>query len=551
MKIKQKIVIAFYLFSIFFAGTFPDQTFAGSASIFLSPSTTNCKVGATVTVTVFVNSGGQPINAAEGTINYSSDVLEYQSLSTGGTIFELWTKNPSGNSTATSFGGGLSGSGFNGDGGKILSMTFKAKREGSATFSISGGKILANDGNGTNVYGGSSGTTITVGASTNLPTVKSTSHPDQNAWYNNKNVDFSWSGGTGAVGYIFSIDHSGAGDPLGSVSTITKKTFENVSDGLWYFHLKAKTATGFLPVVHYTVRIDSTAPPEFTTTVDQEGRIENPSPKILFNATDDLSGIKSYEARIDGGDPFSIKSGDSLPKQRPGNHKIVITATDNAGNTRESTAEFFIKGIDPPLIVVKKSLAGLLDPICFEGYSEMDDTISVFINNKKDEDIFYLVKEARLENVTKIDGLPDAPKGQVAMGFCYKKLLLPGEHTFSFVRTNKDGAESGFSKSLKVVVDAATVKILGLIIPMRYVIFALLILIILLILLIIYLIKKLHPVAKNSVNRLMSSAKNIFGNIHGLEKTINKTIPDRSLSKKEVKEIKKELKKDIDRIEEA
>lgn len=548
MKINQKIVIALYLFSLFLTAFVPDQAFAGSATISIAPSTTNCKVGATVTVAVLVDSGGQSINAAEGTIVYSSDVLEYQSLSTSGTVFELWTKPPSGGSTSTSFGGGLSG-GYNGSGGKILSITFKAKHEGSATFSVSGGKVLANDGNGTNVYGGGGSAAITVSASTSPPTIKSASHPDQNAWYNNKNVELSWSGGTGATGYIFSFNQSSSTDPTSSVSNLTKKTFENVADGVWYFHLKAKTATGFLPVVHYAVRIDSTSPPEFITTVDQEGRVENPRPKVLFSATDDLSGIKEYTARIDDGDPFIIKSGDNLPKQRLGNHKIVIKAIDNAGNIRESVATFFIQGIDAPLIKVKNGLVGLLDPICFEGYSEADDTISVFVNNKKDEDIIFLVKDARLKNTTKIDGLPDAPKGQVAMGFCYKKLLLPGEYNFNFIRTNKDGAESGFSKSLKVVVDAATIKILGLIIPMKYVIFALIILIILLILLIIYLARKLHLRVKNSFNRIRSSAKNIFSNTRHLKDVINKTIPDHSLSKKEVEEIKTELKEEIDQTE--
>lgn len=555
MKLFKKIIISLYFASMALSLASPSPALAGSASINLSASTNNCKVGASVTITASVNSGGQAINAAEGTINYTSDVLSYVSHSTGGSIFSFWTKGPTAGSESTTFGGGLADPGYNGSSGKIISITFKAKKEGSVTFSISGGKVLANDGEGTNVIGGTGTTTVTVGAnvvtpSVSLPTIKSVSHPDQDQWYSERNVQFSWSGGTGATGYAYTFDQNAGSEPRNtSFSNQTQKTFENVSDGLWYLAVKAKTATGFLSVVRYKVHIDGTAPDEFITVVDQDGRPENPRPKAIFNALDGGSGIKSYSARIDDGEAFTPVSGEALPKQRPGKHKITITATDNAGNTRESTANFLILGIDPPLITIKKDLVNLLDPICFEGYAGQSDTISVFLDSETVVSDSFVASSALANPKTKIVGLGNPPAGQVPITFCYSKLILPGEHSFMFARTTVDGAESGLTNKIKVKVEAATVKILNYIIPIRWIILLLLILIILLILLIIYLIKKLRDTAKKTVGHIAKSGKLILTITRYLKGVIKKDLPDKKLTKQEVNKAREELTSDIDKIE--
>lgn len=134
-----------------------------AASFYLQPSKTTAKIGETVSVGVIIDSGGTAINAGEGSVSYAADVLEYQSLSIAGSIFTFWANGPAGNSSGVNFGGGLATPGYDGSGGKILTINFKAKAKGVTTIDLTGNKILANDGSGTNVLSGSSGTTVTVG----------------------------------------------------------------------------------------------------------------------------------------------------------------------------------------------------------------------------------------------------------------------------------------------------------------------------------------------------------------------------------------------------
>ena len=137
----------------------------GSASVLISTASGNYSVGSTVTASVYVNTGGVPINAVEGTVNYSSEYLEFQSVSTSDSIFAFWTRGPIGGGESTTFGGGLSYPGYTGSSGKILTITWKAKKEGSVSVNWSGVRVLANDGEGTNIYGAAYGANFTIGSS--------------------------------------------------------------------------------------------------------------------------------------------------------------------------------------------------------------------------------------------------------------------------------------------------------------------------------------------------------------------------------------------------
>ncbi len=76
----------------------------------------------------------------------------------------LWAQEPSFsniNGTAT-FEGVAFNPGYTGSSGKIITLNFRAKTAGTATLSISGGSVLANNGNGTEINMSSGHATFTI-----------------------------------------------------------------------------------------------------------------------------------------------------------------------------------------------------------------------------------------------------------------------------------------------------------------------------------------------------------------------------------------------------
>jgi len=326
---------------------------AASANFSLSPSSGSVNVGDTLTASVIISTD-TPINAGEGSVIYPSDTLEFQSASGSGSIFSFWTNGPSGGATSAVFGGGLPSPGYNGGGGRVMTIVWKAKSVGSATVSIIGNKILANDGVGTNILSSSGGGSFTInvpGTPTTKKTEKaklvmsisSTSHPDQEKWFSNKNVALAWTANE-AKSYLIAFDQSAETVPK-EQTTATSKTYENNADGVWYFHAQAKGDSGVGTVAHFKAQVDTTPPEPFSVIINQDFGAFDPSPTVTFEAKDATSGIDHYEAMIDGGQPFAIKSGDNLPKQKQGDHTLIVKAFDKAGNIRESKADLKIGAI--------------------------------------------------------------------------------------------------------------------------------------------------------------------------------------------------------------
>jgi len=123
---------------------------AASASLYLTPSSGTRNVGAKFSVGVNVNTGGAPINAAQGVISYDSKVLKVISVSKGN-VFSLWTTNPQASGGSIKFGGGIPHPGYKGSAGRIITIRFQALKVGSGGVRFTSGYVLANDGKGTNI----------------------------------------------------------------------------------------------------------------------------------------------------------------------------------------------------------------------------------------------------------------------------------------------------------------------------------------------------------------------------------------------------------------
>lgn len=439
----------------------PATVHASGASFYVSPSSGTYNVGDTVRVTLFVNTDGQAINAEQASLSWSGG-LTYSFLSQSGSINQFWTEGPSAGGNSASFAGGLSTPGYNGGGGRILQLIFTATSPGAASISVNGIHIYANDASSTDVLCCSSGASfniVTPKPATPLLTVNSGTHPDENKWYQSRKVDLNWFATTKVTGYYIAFDHNPGTDPSQSVGGTTQTSYDNVEDGVWYFHVKGSNESGG-STVHRRVAIDNVPPAEFPIKVDNGGNASSPTPTPIFEATDP-AGIDHYQAVIDDGAPFAITSGQPLPKQRPGEHSLLIRAFDGAGNVRESKTTFKIDGIEAPKILDWSKLVAIKEPIKFVGQSSADDTIVVFLGDKQVDQFLARDKQvAKDRKDIKFSGTGGFDNG-VTWEYVYNQPLFPGDYSFRFARTNKAGAESALTPQYKTQVVTGTVFVLG------------------------------------------------------------------------------------------
>ncbi len=140
IDIKHSILLAFALAVFALPGV------VSAATMTLTPGTGVYQVGGTWTTRVVVNTAGKPINAAEGTLTFNTAELQVLGISKGASIFSLWTIEPTfSNATGkVSFGGG-SPAGYTGSAGTVMSVTWKAKTNGTPKVNFGSGSVLAAD----------------------------------------------------------------------------------------------------------------------------------------------------------------------------------------------------------------------------------------------------------------------------------------------------------------------------------------------------------------------------------------------------------------------
>ncbi|XOU93985.1 MAG: carboxypeptidase regulatory-like domain-containing protein [Candidatus Kerfeldbacteria bacterium] len=359
----KKIFVAILLiFGLLFA-----PNIAEAATLFFSPSNSSYEIGDSFNVGLYVNSGGQSMNAAQATVSFPTNLLEVTNVSSSG-IFTLWPVIPnySNISGTITFAGGLPGGlagGYNGTSGLVLTISFRTKSAGTANATMGGALVLSNEAAtvGTDLLSGTGSGTYVIAEPgeeppepdlelPTTPTISSSSHPDQNSWYANPDTSFSWSTENDNVGYSFSFDDQAENIPDKIVDTTDSSTsFVGTGDGVWYFHIRAQNQDGWGPTSHFKVQIDTTPPNNFPITLLDGKRTTVTNPRISFETTDDTSGIHHYDLITDQGNPVGINIGDTTPFTLPelviGSHSVTAIAYDNASNSTSASNSFII--IDP------------------------------------------------------------------------------------------------------------------------------------------------------------------------------------------------------------
>lgn len=346
-----------------------------AATLSVSPGTGVYKTGATFTVTVFVNTAGVPVNAADGTLSFNPRELSVVSVSRASSIFNLWTTEPAFSNTAgtVSFSGGVP-TGYTGSAGNVLSVTFRSLTSGAARVSLTGASVLAADGRGTNVLTGMSGGTYTLSAAEtqpapeviveyvppantpSAPVVTSPSHPDQDAWSKETTAILNWNVPAGVVAIRTGLNKNPVAIPTKVYdSPIRTLTINDLEEGISYFHIQFRNAEGWGRVAHYKLAVDSQKPESFTVSLPEGADLSSPTQVLNLNITDKTSPVTKFKVQLNGGEPYEhTVSGDdsqlTLTNLVPGNQTVVIEGFDAAGNSLIASYSFTITAFEKPLI---------------------------------------------------------------------------------------------------------------------------------------------------------------------------------------------------------
>jgi parallel beta-helix repeat protein len=183
------------------------------------------------------------------------------------------------------------------------------------------------------------------------PTISSSSHPSQVAWYPNRNLQASWTEPVdigGVSGYSYVWDRNPSTVPDTNVDT-TQRSASTVATGddIHYFHVRAVDGYGnWGPAAHRTFKHDNTAPdlPDITCTSHTADTYSNAvQADFNWSTGDTMSGLQGtvWSSQLDqnastslpGTNPQSGSSRsfglDGLPD---GDHYFHVRAADWAGN---------------------------------------------------------------------------------------------------------------------------------------------------------------------------------------------------------------------------
>ena len=362
-RIKRYIQLVAGLFCAAALSALPQSVWA--ATLTFSPSSGSFPVGKEFTVKLTVDPGSDKINAADGTIAFDSSVVSVTSVTKEGSIFSLWTADPTfSNSDGTvTFSGGTPTP--KSSSGTVIVLTLKGKKVGTAAISLSKGSVLAADGKGTDVYSAGNPASLTITAAVveapppadttdagvsdlaggvlPLPAViTSTTHPKPENWYATSTATFTWKPPPDVLAVrTLLADSPTTTTPLQlQKGIINAQTLQEVADGTRYFLVQYKNDSGWGPPGNLKINIDTVPPNDFDIAIATPAS-KTDVPKFAFKADDALSGIDRYEILFGTSTVATAHLKDMtdgtypIPPQGGGVTQVTIKAYDKAGNFRE------------------------------------------------------------------------------------------------------------------------------------------------------------------------------------------------------------------------
>jgi hypothetical protein len=348
-----------------------------AASLSFDRTSGSYAVGSTIVTTITVGSSDKAVNAVSGTVSFPSNQLEVVSVSKSHSLISLWVVEPSfSNSAGTiNFEGISLNPGYTGQGGAILTVTFRVKAVGTAVLSYSTASVLANDGLGTEILQSRGSATyqltepapvvdtpsapvvetkpsgtgiqpvtlVTDDGVNNQPVskVESLSHaPD--SWSKETTGTFNFALTDDVVAMRLLVDEQPDSVPtVVYTPPITSRTIEDLAEGISYLHVQYKTASGWGAIEHYKLQVDTTPPEKMAVT--------NLGDNVFgFTAFDGISGIMRYEVVVGDSEPILIDGNRPIYKfsgLTVGEHSVTIRAIDQAGNILSRTETITIADV--------------------------------------------------------------------------------------------------------------------------------------------------------------------------------------------------------------
>ncbi len=536
---------------------------AHAATLYIFPASSKVSVGNIVSARVFVSTGGRAINSADGTILFPSDMLDVLSISKSSSIFSLWVEEPSFSNGAgkITFDGGLPNPGYVGESGEIISITFRAKKQGAASIIFSDSAVRQNDGLGTNILTGVSQGTVEIGLGSEVqttpiplqngpgaPVVTSSTHPESNKWYSISDAELKWDVPNDVTAVSTLISKNATAIPTVVYDPpIGNKKVTGIEDGVWYFHVRFKNKNGWGATTHFRLQVDTVPPNPFKITYPDRDIMSDPRPVLNFAATDSLSGLDRYEVKVGEGRFVALPSQDTsltshtLPAQEPGVHSLLVKAVDLAGNETVQSSEITVSSISAPQILEYPTELKEGEPLKIRGISYPLSSVEVSIENasgRATNDVF--------------DTLSDG-----TFTVLWPKDLDKGSYTFVVRAIDSRGAKSVFTKPLGFVIKKSSLSnASGLVFGWLSVVIIIALALGGIGFLISYLIHQ-HKIMKKAVSRKIRNAESsvhkafdlLRENVREQIKTLEKAGKKRELTKEEERVIKR-LQENLTKSEE-
>jgi hypothetical protein len=350
-RVNGKLLLLFSVLFFLVLGFF-QVVQADSAQLYLSPSSGSFLVGSTFTVSVFINTEGNEINVIQTELKFPPNILQITSPTAGTSLIAEWLTPPSySNERGTiSYQGAIPG-GITTSAGLVSSITFRAVTSGTAKIEFAEpSKVILNDARGINIL------TSTINGKYQIlipppegPEVFSPTHPNPSVWYSDSSSAFSWEKEEGVTDFSWSFDQNPIKRPDGiSEGSETQASFSDLSDGIWYFHLRQKKQGVWGKTSHVQIRVDTNPPKKFKPEIKSYNRLISYQTLIYFETTDDYSGVDHYKVGlIDLNTPEPARaflteetSPYKVPFKKPGKYNVIIKAVDKAGNIGEEEIRF-------------------------------------------------------------------------------------------------------------------------------------------------------------------------------------------------------------------
>lgn len=315
---------------------------AGSAVFTVSATAQPVEVGDTFVVNVNLNPAGSSVDTARSILSFSSDIISAVNVSLGGALDSPSPGNSINNSSGTISWGGFTVDRQLTSSGLFARATFKANAVGEAVISVNSSSRIISDGNEVGNPSGYNQVKVSIIPATNdgneLLQLSSTTHPNQEVWYQSTTAQFTWNTIPNAT-YLWHWDREPETIPA-QVSKEPNKTIRNIKSGIWYFHLQAKLSDGNITKpIHYRVQVDNVKPNPIEPYLDVNDQQQL---TVRFATTDYHSGVTTYDLRVNQEDIENAPNPYILRGLNVGENFIVVTAYDAAGNVRQGWVKFVL-----------------------------------------------------------------------------------------------------------------------------------------------------------------------------------------------------------------